>query len=74
MRGLGKMVIVDHVGGYLSIYAHLQDISVEVDQKVALDTELGRVGETGSLGGAKLHFEIRKSAEALNPLLWLEKK
>lgn len=73
MRGLGKMVIVDHVGGYLSIYAHLQDISVEIDQKVSLDTELGRVGETGSLGGAKLHFEIRKSAQALDPLLWLEK-
>ena len=74
MRGLGKMVIVDHVGGYLSIYAHLKDIVVKMDQEVKTDAALGYVGETGSLGGAKLHFEIRKSAEALNPSEWLEKK
>ena len=74
MRGLGKMVIVDHVGGYLSIYAHLQDISVEMNQNITPDQKIGTVGETGSLGGAKLHFEIRKSAVALNPVEWLEKK
>ena len=74
MRGLGKMVIVDHVGGYLSIYAHLKDIVVKMDQEVKTDAVLGYVGETGSLGGAKLHFEIRKSADALNPTEWLEKK
>lgn len=74
MRGLGKMVIVDHVGGYLSIYAHLKEIVVVMDQEVKTDAILGYVGETGSLGGAKLHFEIRKSALALNPVDWLEKR
>ena len=74
MRGLGKMVIVDHVGGYLSIYAHLESIDVENDQMVQIDEIVGKVGETGSLGGAKLHFEIRKSATALNPIEWLEKR
>jgi septal ring factor EnvC (AmiA/AmiB activator) len=74
MRGLGKMVIVEHTGGFMSIYAHLSDISVVTDQKLTSDSVLGRVGDTGSLGGAKLHFEIRKSAEALNPAEWLEKR
>ena len=74
MRGLGKMVIVDHVGGYLSIYAHLQEIKVAMNQSVGPERVVGTVGETGSLGGAKLHFEIRKSAEALNPVDWLEKR
>jgi septal ring factor EnvC (AmiA/AmiB activator) len=74
LRGLGKMVIVDHVGGYLTIYAHLETIDVNVDQTVTADTILGKVGETGSLGGTRMHFEIRKSSEALNPVDWLEKK
>jgi septal ring factor EnvC (AmiA/AmiB activator) len=74
MRGLGKMVIVDHVGGYLSIYAHLQSIDVKPDQQVAEDSVVGRVGGPESAGEAKLHFEIRKSAEALNPSDWLEKR
>lgn len=74
MRGLGKMVIVDHTDGFLSIYAHLEQIDVNVDQKVEMAAVLGRVGETGSLGGTRLHFELRKSAEALNPVEWLEKR
>jgi septal ring factor EnvC (AmiA/AmiB activator) len=74
MRGLGKMVIVDHVGGYLSIYAHLREINVALNQKVTPELVLGTVGETGSLGGTKLHFEIRKSSEALNPAEWLAKR
>lgn len=74
MRGLGKMVIIDHVGGYLSIYAHLEEINVSLNDKIAADAVVGTVGETGSLGGSKLHFEIRKSSVALNPTEWLEKK
>ena len=73
MRGLGKMVIVDHAGGYLSIYAHLESISVSQDQEVTSGTNIGNVGDSGSLGGEKLHFEIRKSTNALNPVEWLEK-
>jgi len=74
LRGLGKMVIVDHVGGYLTIYAHLESIDVAVDQQVATDSVLGRVGDTGSLAGSRMHFEVRKSSEALNPIDWLEKR
>jgi septal ring factor EnvC (AmiA/AmiB activator) len=74
MRGYGKFVIVNHFGGYLTIYAHLDKVSVAQDQDVKYGEELGAVGETGSLTGPKLHFQIRQSSETLNPRKWLEKK
>jgi septal ring factor EnvC (AmiA/AmiB activator) len=73
MRGLGRLVIVDHNGGFLTIYAHLDEINVAQDQNVSTGTEIGTVGETGTAGGAKLHFEIRKAAESLDPEEWLER-
>jgi len=72
MRGLGRLVIVDHSDGYITIYAHLDKINVDLDQEVSLGTVLGHVGDSGSLGGEKLHFEIRKSTSSLNPMEWLE--
>jgi len=72
MRGLGRLVIVDHAGGFMTIYAHLDQISVARDQPVELGTELGKVGETGTAGGAKLQFQIRKATETLNPEEWLQ--
>lgn len=73
MRGMGQIVIVDHNGGYITVYAHLQEIDVRMDQAVELGTRLGNVGDTGAMGDANLHFEIRKSTDAFNPSEWLEK-
>lgn len=74
MRGYGKFVIVNHFGGYLSIYAHLDKITVTEDQEVKYGQEVGFAGETGSLNGPKLHFQIRQSSETLDPRKWLEKR
>ena len=74
MRGYGKFVIVNHFGGYLSIYAHLDKITVAEDQEVKYGQEVGLAGETGSLNGPKLHFQIRQSSETLDPKKWLEKR
>ncbi|MDG5816036.1 peptidoglycan DD-metalloendopeptidase family protein [Chitinispirillales bacterium ANBcel5] len=71
MRGLGRLVIVEHQGGYISIYAHLGEITVQEDKVVKSGTVLGKVGESGSAEGSKLHFELRKSSETLNPTEWL---
>jgi septal ring factor EnvC (AmiA/AmiB activator) len=73
MRGLGKLVIVDH-GGYYTTYARLEDALVAKDEKVEPQTLIGRVGEINAIDGPKLHFEIRRSTEALDPVEWLEKK
>jgi murein DD-endopeptidase MepM/ murein hydrolase activator NlpD len=71
MRGFGKFAIVDH-GGYYTTYAHLDEVTVEKDAEVRSGSILGVIGDQGTPGGGKIHFEIRKSTEALNPLEWLE--
>jgi septal ring factor EnvC (AmiA/AmiB activator) len=71
MRGFGKFTIVDH-GGYYTTYAHMDEVTVEKDAEVKSGSVLGSIGDQGILGGTRLHFEIRKSSEALDPLEWLE--
>jgi septal ring factor EnvC (AmiA/AmiB activator) len=74
MRGFGKFAIVDH-GGYYTTYAHMDEVAVEKDDDVKNGSIIGDIGgESGILGETKLHFEIRKSTEALDPIEWLEKK
>ncbi len=72
MRGFGRMVIVEHDEGLHSLYAHLQDFAVEQGGKVERGQVLGYVGDTESLDGAKLYFELRKKGVPLNPLPYLE--
>ncbi len=71
MRGLGQMVIIDHSAGYMTVYAQLQNVFVNMDQKVQAGTVLGKVGSSSK--GSRLHFEIRKSTDPLDPSEWLEK-
>jgi len=73
MRGFGKFAIVDH-GGYYTTYAHLDEVTVEKDDDLKSGSILGTVEDPGATGSAKLHFEIRKSTDALDPLDWLEKR
>ena len=70
--GYGQMVILDHDGGYYSLYAHLARMDVAIGESVAAGDRVGSVGETGSLTGAKLHFEIRKGGRAVDPIGWLK--
>jgi septal ring factor EnvC (AmiA/AmiB activator) len=72
--GYGLMVIVDHDGGYYSLYAHLDRADVTVGQQVGQRQVVGAVGETGSLVGAQLHFEIREGGRAIDPIAWLQKR
>jgi septal ring factor EnvC (AmiA/AmiB activator) len=74
MRGLGKLVIVDHGGGYLTIYAGLRHIEVSTGQTLEAGTVLGRAGGAGDTGGPKVHFEIRKSTDSLDPQQWLARR
>jgi septal ring factor EnvC (AmiA/AmiB activator) len=71
LRGYGSFIIIDHGGGYYTLYAHLDEIDVEIGQKVSPGERIGSVGESGSLSGPRLHFELRKGKEQLDPELWL---
>lgn len=73
IRGLGRVVVLDHTLGYVSIYAHLDLIEVAVGQKVRTGETLGTVGDTGSFYGERLYLELRKDGKATDPLPWLRR-
>ena len=69
--GYGRMVVVDHGGGYTSLYAHCDRLDVAVGQRVDTTTSLGTVGSTGLSTGPHLHLELHQNGEAINPAtLW----
>jgi septal ring factor EnvC (AmiA/AmiB activator) len=70
--GYGLMVILDHDGGYYSLYAHLDRANVGVGDSVERRQAIGTVGESGSLVGPQLHFEIRQGGRAVDPIGWLK--
>lgn len=70
-RGYGRIVIVDHGDGFHSISGHLDEIYVQVGVAVEEGESLGTVGETGSLGGPSLYFELRQDGEPIDPEPWL---
>jgi murein DD-endopeptidase MepM/ murein hydrolase activator NlpD len=68
--GYGSYVVIDHGGGYTSLYAHMQfgSVRVRVGEEITQGHILGLVGNTGWSTGPHLHFEIRHNGEARNPL------
>lgn len=71
LKGYGNLVIIDHGSNYHSLYAHLANAEVEVGNEVEEGEALGEVGDTGSLKGPYLYFEIRKQGQAVDPQPWL---
>lgn len=69
--GFGQMVIVNHGNGYRTLYAHASELLVEAGQKVKAGQVIARVGDTGSLSGAILYFELWKGIEAMFTKRWL---
>jgi septal ring factor EnvC (AmiA/AmiB activator) len=70
LDGYGKCAILNHGGGFYTLYAHASEILVAVGKEVTAGEVIGRVGDTGSTIGTALHFEIRQGKTALNPLDW----
>jgi murein DD-endopeptidase MepM/ murein hydrolase activator NlpD len=66
--GFGKLVILDHGQGLTTYYAHLRRIDVALGERVEVGDCVGRVGSTGNSSGPHLHFEVRLSNAAVDPL------
>lgn len=73
LRGYGKLIIIKHNDEYLSAYAHNDELLVKEQQWVKAGQLIARKGDSGT-NGVKLHFEIRRRGEAINPLLKLPKR
>ena len=71
-RGYGRLVILDHGGGYFTVTGHLETFDVAVGDAVNRRQPIGTVGETGSLSGPRVYFEVRRGGEALDPADWLQ--
>lgn len=75
--GFGKMVLLKHKNGMISIYAHLQEISVAAPKQgqtvqVKQGQTIGRVGKTGNVRVPQLHFQLRNTKmDPVNPLKYL---
>jgi septal ring factor EnvC (AmiA/AmiB activator) len=73
-RGYGNLIIVDHGGEYYTVYAHAADIRVTEGDEVKQGQIIGTVGDTGSLQGPRLYFEVRHEGKPQDPTQWLRPK
>jgi len=71
--GYGRMVIIDHGERYFSVYAHLSEILKKTGDAVKRGETLGTVGDSDSLAGSRLYFEMRKDGKSIDPLPWFQK-
>lgn len=70
-RGYGNLIIVDHGSEYYTLYAHVADIKVAEGDDVKQGQVIGTVGDTGSLQGPRLYFEVRYQGKPQDPAQWL---
>ena len=74
LRGFGLLVIVDHSDGFLTLYAHNQELLKDIGDWVQSNEILSRAGDTGGLDKPALYFEIRKNGNPADPKSWLGKR
>lgn len=71
LRGYGLTCIVDHGGGWVSVYAHASALVVAPGDTVSEGQVLGYVGDSGSARGPYLYFELRRDGKPIDPEPWL---
>jgi len=70
-KGYGNLVIVDHGEGFHTLVAHLASMRTAMGEEVAVGAALGTVGDTGSLRGPSVYFEVRERGRPVDPAAWL---
>ncbi len=74
LRGYGNLMVLDHGDGYHTVLAHLAGLEREIGEVVQAGEVVGQVGDSGSLKGAYLYFEIRQKGVPTDPSVWLAPK
>ena len=73
LAGLGLLIIIDHGGGYMSLYGHNQRLYESVGQRVTAGQTIAQAGDSGGSARPELYFEIRKDGKPVDPRLWVGK-
>ncbi len=68
----GNFVIIQHAGGFQTLYGHMRKIVVVRGEKVSQGEEIGELGSTGYSTGPHLHFSVFRNGEAVDPLRFLK--
>jgi len=71
LRGYGKLIIIEHGGGYATVYAHNRENQAATGAMVRQGDVIAACGESGETTGPTLHFEVRKDNVARDPLFYL---
>ncbi len=70
MRGFGLLIIIDHGGGYMSLYGRNQALFKAPGDKVEIGSVIATAGNSGGFSQTGVYFEIRKDAKPLDPRKW----
>lgn len=68
LRGFGNLLLIRHDNGWVSAYAHCDALLVKRGDTVKRGQVIARVGQSGNVNAPQLHFELRKGAEAVDPI------
>ena len=71
-EGYGNTIIIDHGGGWSTLYAHLSQYNASLNQQVEIGQTIGYVGSTGWSTGPHLHFEVRYRGSPRDPAKYLD--
>ena len=74
LPGMGLMIVLDHGGGYLSLYGHNEEVFRSVGDAVGAGDVIGAVGDSGGHNQPALYFEVRRGREPVNPENWLQRR
>ena len=72
LKGYGNMIIIDHGENYYTVYAHAEELFASKGDNIEKGEVVATVGDTGSLIGAGLHFEVRHHGRPVDPLKWIK--
>ncbi len=67
LKGFGKLLLVKHAGGWVTAYAHNEELLVAAGDQVQRGQTIARVGSSGHVERPQLHFEVRRGTRAVNP-------
>ena len=73
-KGYGNMLIIDHGHSYCTLYAHMEELFKKKGDTVESGEVIATVGDSGTLSGPGLYFEVRHHGKPEDPLQWLKEK